>query len=92
MKGRSSHVGHARDPNEFLEVFGNELWAVVGDDPGLRLRVKLLGTLQDDLDARLSHRLPQIPVDDVSAAAVQNAAKVTTQFRQTNARLSPGTA
>ena len=27
--GRSSDMGHARDPNEFLEVFGNELWPVV---------------------------------------------------------------
>src|SRR5207302_7713058 len=33
-------------------------------------------SLQDDLDVRLCHRLPQIPVDDVSAAAVQNAAQV----------------
>ena len=32
--------------------------------------------LQDDLDVRLRHRLPQIPVDDVSAAAIQNAAQV----------------
>ena len=30
--GRSSDVGDARDPNELLEVFGNELRPVVGDD------------------------------------------------------------
>lgn len=42
-------MGHARDPNQFLEVFGNELRPVVGDDPGLRLRVKFLGALQDNL-------------------------------------------
>jgi len=41
--GRGSDVGHARDPNEFLEVFGNKLRPVVGDDPGLRLGVKFLG-------------------------------------------------
>ena len=74
--GRSSDVGHARDPNKFLEVFRNELRPVIGDDPGLCLRVKFLGALQDDLDVRLGHRLPQIPVDDVAAAAVQNAAQV----------------
>src|SRR5690349_11094590 len=73
---RSSDVGHARDPNEFLEVFGNELRPVIGDDPGPRFRVKLLGALQDDLDVRLRHRLPQIPVHDVATAAVQNAAQV----------------
>ena len=74
--GRCSDVGHARDPNELLEVFGNELRPVVGDDPGLRLRVKFLTALQNDLDVPLGHRLPQIPVHEVAAAAVQNAAQV----------------
>ncbi len=69
-------MGHARDPNELLEVFGNELRPVVGDDPGSRLRVKFLGPLQDDFDVRLGHRLPQIPVDDVSAAAIEDTAQV----------------
>ena len=66
-------MGHARDPNELLEVFGNELRPVVGDDSGPRFRVEFLGALQDDLDVRLGHRLPQIPVHDVATAAVQNA-------------------
>ena len=48
-------VGHALEPNEFLEVFGNELRPVVGDDPGPRLRVTFLGALQNDLDVRLGH-------------------------------------
>ena len=43
---------------------------------GPRIRVQFLGPLQDDLDVRLGHRLPQIPVNDVSAATVQNAAQV----------------
>ena len=38
--------------------------------------MKFLGPFQDDLNVRLGHRLPQIPVDDVSATAVQNAAQV----------------
>jgi hypothetical protein len=74
--GRSSDVGHARDPNELLEVLGDELRLVVGDNPWPHLLVKLLGPLQDYLDVRLGHRLPQIPVDDVSAPAVQNAASI----------------
>ncbi len=41
--GRSSVVGHARDPNEFLEVFGDELRPVVGDDPGRCFRMVFLG-------------------------------------------------
>jgi len=40
---RSSDVGHAGDPNKLLEVFGNELRPVVGDDPGPRFGVKFLG-------------------------------------------------
>jgi hypothetical protein len=56
--GSSSDVGHARYTNEFLEVLGNELRAVAGDDAWLRLRMKFLGVLQDDLDVRLAHRLP----------------------------------
>ena len=46
-------MGHAQDPNELLEVLGDELRPVVGDDPWLRLRVQFLGPLQDDLDVRL---------------------------------------
>jgi hypothetical protein len=55
-------MGHSRDANEFLEVFGNELRPIVGDDSGPRFPVEFLGALQDDLDVRLGHRLPQIPV------------------------------
>ena len=40
--GRGSHVRHARDANELLEVLGDELRPVVGDDPRPRLRVLLL--------------------------------------------------
>ncbi len=67
---------HARDPNELLEVLGDELWAIVRDDSGPRFRVLLLRSLQDDLDVRLGHRLPDIPVHDVPAVAVQDAAQV----------------
>src|SRR6266542_6258528 len=51
-----------------LKSLGDELRSVVGDDPGPRIRLKFLDALQDDLDVRFGHRLPQVPVDDVSAA------------------------
>ena len=35
-----------------------------------------LAALQDDLDVCFGHGLPQIPVDDVSATAIENAAQV----------------
>src|SRR5205823_11595326 len=47
--GRGPDVCRARDPNELLEVFGDKLRSIVGDDPGPRLRVKVLGALQYDL-------------------------------------------
>src|SRR5262249_47909200 len=53
IKRRGSDVRHARDPDELFEVLGDELRPVVGDDPGLRLRVKFLGALHDDFDVRL---------------------------------------
>jgi hypothetical protein len=68
-------VGHARDTDELLKVLGDELRTVVRDDTRPRFRVKFLGTLQDDLDVRLGHRLPQISVHDAAAEAVQNAAQ-----------------
>jgi|SRR5579864_959564 len=45
----------------------------LSEDPGPRLRMQFRCALQDDLDVRLSHRLPQISVDDVAAAAVHYA-------------------
>src|ERR1051326_433339 len=42
---RRSDMGHAGDPNKLLEVLGDELWPVVGDDPGSRLRVLFLRCL-----------------------------------------------
>ena len=42
---------------------------------GARVRVKFLGVLQDDLDVRLGHQLPQIPIYDVATVAIQNAAQ-----------------
>jgi hypothetical protein len=54
---RSPDVRHARDPNELLEVPGDELRPIVGDDPGPCFRVQFLSPLQDDLDVRLRHEL-----------------------------------
>jgi hypothetical protein len=76
VKRRGSDVRHSRDPNKFLEVFGDELRAVVRDDPGPRFRVLLLRPLQDDLDVSLGHRFPDVPVDDEPVETVQHAAQV----------------
>ena len=41
---------HAQDANILLEIPRDELRTVVGNDPRSRLRVFLLGGLQNDLD------------------------------------------
>src|SRR5260370_38900810 len=57
-----SDVRHARDANELLEITGNELRAIVGDDSRLRFRGLLLGSLQDHFDISLSLGLTPIPL------------------------------
>jgi len=69
-------VRHARDANELLEVVGNELRAIVGDDSRLRFRVLLLSSLQDQFDISLSQGLTQIPMHEETTEPIQNAAQV----------------
>src|SRR5277367_7134277 len=61
---------------KLLEVAGNELRAIVGDDSWLRLRVLLLGSLQNHFDVGFSHGLPQIPMHEETTEPIQNAAQV----------------
>ena len=72
---------HARNADELFAVPGDELRAVGGDDARLGLRVFLLGSLQNDLKVCLCHGLPQIPMHDESAVAVQYAAQVVKRAR-----------
>ena len=69
-------MGHPRDTNEFLEVPSNKLRSVVRNDPGFRFRIFLPRSLQNDFDFRFGHRLPQIPMNDRTAVAIQNAAQI----------------
>ena len=71
---RRPHVRHAGVPNEFLEILGNELRTVIGDDPRPGFGVLLLGPLDNDLHILLSHLLPDLPMNDETAAAVEQAA------------------
>ena len=67
---------HARNADELLEVLGDELGTVIGNDPRLNPRVPLFGPFQNDLDVGLGHRLPQIPMNQETTVAVQDAAQV----------------
>ena len=58
---------HAADADKLLEILGDELRAVVADDPR-RLAGKLFaGALEDRLDIQFGHLLADFPVHDVSA-------------------------
>ena len=69
-------MSHAGQPDELLEVLGDELRAVIENAPRLGLRKLLTGSLQDDIHVFLGHGLAQFPVYDEAAAAVQDAAQV----------------
>lgn len=67
---------HAGQADELFKVLGEELRAVIRYDPGARFRKLLLCLLKDDLDIRLLHLLPDLPVDDKTAASIEKAAQV----------------
>src|SRR3989442_11067643 len=75
-------MGHARDPNELLEVARDELRSVVRDDSGFRLRILFLGSLQDNFDLRLGNRIPQIPMHQETTVSTKHTAQVVERARQ----------
>ncbi len=70
-----SDVRHARNANELLEVLGDELRPVVGNDSRFNARILLFGTFQNDLDVSLGHPLAKIPMNQETAVPVQDAAQ-----------------
>src|SRR5579885_1289748 len=73
---RGPDMGHAADPDELLEVAGDELRAIVGNDPRCGLGKLLPRPLQDDLDFRLGHPRANLSVHQVAAVAISHAAQV----------------
>jgi hypothetical protein len=67
-------VGHTTDADKLLEILGDELWALVADDPRRLAGKFFAGPLENRLDIQFSHLLTDFPVNDVSAITVQNAA------------------
>src|SRR5438128_393649 len=70
------HVARLPQPQEFLEVLGHELRAVVADDPGPHRRMFLSGPLQDHLGIGFLHRFTDFPMHDETRTAIQNAAQI----------------
>jgi hypothetical protein len=78
-------VSHARNADELLEVLGDELWSVIGNDPRFNAGLPLFGSFQNDLNVGLRHLLAQIPMNQETAVAVQDAAQVVE--RRTNVQV-----
>ena len=74
--GTGPNMGHAHDADELLEVPGNELGTVIGDDSWPDTGVLLQGLLHDHLNLLFLHGFPQIPVDSRAAIAVEDAGEV----------------
>ncbi|MCY1067285.1 hypothetical protein OV090_21220 [Nannocystis sp. RBIL2] len=53
-------MGQAGEVDEAAEVAGDELRAVVGDDPRLSAGVSLESALQDEFDVGLGHAIEEL--------------------------------
>ena len=73
--GRCLDVGHAGDADELLEILGDELGSVVGDDPRPLVGPGFAGALEDGFDVFFLHFFADFVVNDVSAAAVEDGAE-----------------
>lgn len=62
---------HACESDVGLEVVGDELGAVVGDNPWTNARESFSGPLENQFDVGLLHGFLDLPVDDEAAAAIQ---------------------
>jgi hypothetical protein len=67
--GRRPDMRHPREPDELLEVSGDELRPIIRDDPRPRLWEILARSLEDHFDLTLCHLLAQFPGDDIATAA-----------------------
>jgi hypothetical protein len=67
---------HATEPDKLFEVLGDKLLPAIRDDPRPRVRISLTRPLDDHLDVRFGHRLPDFPVHDELTAAIKQAAQV----------------
>src|SRR5205823_3732293 len=76
IKRGSSDVRHAGEADEFLEIAGDELRTIVGDDPRVSLGKEFFIPLQDQFNVGFSHGGPDVPVNDATAEAIENAAEI----------------
>ncbi len=76
VEGPRPHMAHSAHTDELLEVPGNELGTIVGDDSGSDIAVFLPGPLKDNLHIPFRHGLTDFPMHNKAAVSVQDTAKV----------------
>ena len=68
-------MGHTANADEFLEILGDELWAIVGDDAGPGEGISFAAALDDGFHIDFLHLFSDLPVDNEAAAAIEDAAE-----------------
>ena len=71
---RGLDVRHATEPDEFLEVLRDKLRTVIRNNPRLGIGKLLLRPLQNDFHIPFRHLLTNLPMHDIAAKAIQDAA------------------
>ena len=69
-------MGQPCQADKLLEVLGNKLRPVVGNNPRESTRISFSSSLQDDLDVELRHRGAQFPMQQETRTAIQNRAEI----------------
>ena len=76
IEWRRPYMGHSRDPDKFFEIFGNELRAVVGNNPWSSGWVLFLGPFKEDFNVSFSHLLSDFPMDNGADTSIQETTQV----------------
>lgn len=69
-------MGHTGDTDELFEILGDELGAVIGDNPRIFIWIFFPSALEDSFDIDLLHFVSDFPVDNVTAVAVEHATEI----------------
>ena len=73
---RGPHVAHPAEAYKRLEIPGNKLWTIIGDNPGMHPRALFSSSLNDNLHVSLFHTLTDLTVHNISTVAVQDRTQI----------------
>lgn len=73
---RSAYMLHASYPDKLFEILSDKLRPIIRDNPRSFVRILFTSPLDYDLYVVLGHRFTNLPMYDISAAAIKNGAQV----------------